>query len=184
MLYSFQSQEPNSLPGKVRLPDGSTRSSLAELSDGQLLELGFTGPYTEPSYDSATEKITWDSENLQYNVVALTQNELDAIADRNYKAIADSIRYTDFWNSIIVTQVYQKIRLQASQNLPATTALTELIAAITDAKYGRYNIQAIQASINLVISSLTLDENDLAEIVGAMVQHNLHLIYTLPTPPA
>lgn len=180
-MYSYQSNRPKTLPGKIRLSDRSTRTSLFNLSDGELLELGFIGPYTEPNYDGETQKLTWNSQNLEYEIVELTQQELEDIADKNYKQIADSIIYTDFWDSIIVTQVYQKIRLQASQSLPTTTALTELIAAITDAKYGNYNIDAIQASINLVISALTLDENDLAEIIGVMTQHNLHLIYTLPS---
>lgn len=67
-LYSHQGQEPQVLPFKIRLNDGTAPSDPATYTDEQLAEAGFTGPYTIPEYDEATQYYYWDSDNLKYVV--------------------------------------------------------------------------------------------------------------------
>ena len=67
-LYSHQGQEPQVLPFKISLNDGTAPSDPATYTDEQLAEAGFTGPYTIPEYDGTTQQFYWDSENLEYVV--------------------------------------------------------------------------------------------------------------------
>lgn len=89
------------------------------------------------------------------------------------------VNYKLFWNLLIASPLYQKIRTQACSDLKVNTCYTEFIAAITDAKYGKANSDAIQTSINLLLDALTLDENDLIELQKIMSKSKLDLIYTI-----
>jgi hypothetical protein len=181
MLYSYQTQEPTKLPERIKLSDGSTRTSLSQLSEQELLSLGFTGPYTIPAYNVETEKVVWSSQDLQYQIIPLTQEELDARAAQQLQDQIQGINYFNFWNSVIISPVYQKIRTQACTDLNVNTTLTEFIAAVTDAKYGNVNVAAVQACINLLMGSLTLDQADIDELQAIMDNNDMSLIFTLPT---
>ncbi len=181
MLYSYQSQTPAPLPNRIRLADGSTRTSLYGLPYIELQPMGFTGPYTIPAYNVETEKVVWSSQDLQYQIIPLTQEELDARAAQQLQDQIQGINYFNFWNSVIISPVYQKIRTQACSDLNVNTALTEFIAAVTDAKYGNVNVAAVQACINLLMGSLTLDQADIDELQAIMDNNDMSLIFTLPT---
>ena len=56
--------------------------------------------------------------------------------------------YQAFWDSLLVSAVYQEIRNQALSNPGVLVACTEFVAAFADAKSGRPNVPAIQACIN------------------------------------
>lgn len=180
MLYSYQAQEPKPLPNRVRLSDGSTRTSLYELSSTELLSLGFTGPYTQPSYNSATQKVVWSSQDLQYQIVPLTQQELDALAAQELQNRINNINYTNFWNDLIQSSVYNKLRIAASQDLSANTFCTELIALFSDAKNGYPNTQAIQHYFNILFFVFTFTNEEIVEINSLFTTHDLIALYTLP----
>ncbi len=59
MLYSFHGNRPAPLPFRITLPDGFTRTDPITFTEDEILAAGFTGPYTEPSYDPATEQLDW-----------------------------------------------------------------------------------------------------------------------------
>lgn len=180
MLYSYHAQEPKSLPSRLRLSDGTTRTSLHELSSSELLSLGFTGPYTQPSYNSATEKVIWSSQDLQYQIIPLTQEELDALAAQELQNRINNINYTNFWNDLIQSSVYNKLRIAASQDIAANTFCTELIALFSDAKNGSPNIQAIQHYFNILFFVFTFTNEEVIEITSLFTTHDLIALYTLP----
>lgn len=180
MLYSYQAQEPKLLPNRIRLPDRSTRTSLNELSPSELLSLGFTGPYTKPSYDSSIEKVIWSSKDLQYQIIPLTQSELDAIAAQELQNRINNINYLNFWNDLIQTSVYNKLRLTAAQDLSANTFCTELIALFSDAKNGNPNTQVIQHYLNVLFFCFNFTPQERTEIETLMTTHDLVALYTLP----
>lgn len=181
MLYSYQAQTPAPLPNRIRISDGSTRTSLYDLSYADLQTMGFTGPYTIPACNNATEKVVWSPQDLQYQILPLTQEELDALVAQQLQEQIQGINYFNFWNSVIVSPIYQKIRTQACSDLNVNTALTEFIAAVTDAKYGTANAGAIQACIYLLVTALTLDQSDIDELQVIMDNNDLSLVFTLPT---
>jgi hypothetical protein len=59
MLYSFHGARPTPLPFRITLPNGFTRTDPSTFTEDEILAAGFTGPYTEPPYDPATEQLDW-----------------------------------------------------------------------------------------------------------------------------
>ena len=88
--------------------------------------------------------------------------------------------YVAFWDALLISPVYQVIRNQALTTNAVLVACTEFIAAISDAKAGRPNVDAIQACINLLISGGTFSEEDRTDLQTLLSVGNLDEIYTIP----
>ena len=159
LLYSYQNREPAPLPERIRLPDGMTVRP--PLSAEQLGELGYAGPFTFPSFDSDTQIVTWDVNDMTYRVLDIAQQDLDA---RARKAQEASANYRLFYDALISGAAYQAIRTQAASSLPLVVACTEFIAAMSDAKAGSPNLPALQACIDAVLAAATLTDEQLTEI--------------------
>lgn len=66
-LYSLNGEYPTRL-GRIRLPDGTTRTDGTTFTPEEIELAGYTGPYYEPGYDSENQYIEWDSEELKFVV--------------------------------------------------------------------------------------------------------------------
>jgi hypothetical protein len=71
--------------------------------------------------------------------------------------------YTAFWDALLASTVYGSIRTQSMASLPMNTLATEFIALLGDAKAGRPNEAAIQASMSAVFATGTFTEADAAK---------------------
>ena len=69
MLYSLHNQRPAPLPHRIRMPDGFTRTDASTFTQEEIQAAGYSGPYTEPSYNSSTEQLLWV--NGEYVIEAL-----------------------------------------------------------------------------------------------------------------
>jgi hypothetical protein len=87
--------------------------------------------------------------------------------------------YTAFWDALVVSSVYASIRTQSMASLPMNTLATEFIALLGDAKAGRPNEAAIQASMSAVFATGTFTEEDAEEFTGALETGLLDNIYSL-----
>jgi hypothetical protein len=87
--------------------------------------------------------------------------------------------YTAFWDALIASSVYASIRTQSMASLPMNTLATEFIALLGDAKDGRPNEAAIQASMSAVFATGTFTTADAAEFTAALAAGLLDDIYTL-----
>jgi len=87
--------------------------------------------------------------------------------------------YQVFWDGLLISTAYQKIRGQACLDLSLNVACTEFMAAMSDAKSGRANKDALQACINFVIAGATLDETDLQELQQLLVAADMNNVYSL-----
>jgi len=87
--------------------------------------------------------------------------------------------YLAFWDALMVSSVYGSIREQSFVSLPMNTLATEFIALIGDAKAGRANETAIQASITAILVTGTFTEDDLAELQEILILSNLSSTYQL-----
>ena len=87
--------------------------------------------------------------------------------------------YTAFWDALIASAVYASIRTQSMTSLPMNTLATEFIALLGDAKAGRANEAAIQASMSAVFSTGTFTEDDVEEFTAALAAGYLDDTYTL-----
>jgi hypothetical protein len=87
--------------------------------------------------------------------------------------------YTAFWDALIANTVYASIRTQSMASLPMNTLATEFIALLGDAKAGRPNEAAIQASMSAVFATGTFTEADAEEFTAALAVGLLDDIYSL-----
>jgi hypothetical protein len=98
-LYSYQGLKPETLPFRIRFINGSTRTDSSTFTQEELTAAGYTGPFTEPSYDAKTEVLDWDGENYfvrpyntqeledQWNKVREQRNQL--LKDSDWTQISD-----------------------------------------------------------------------------------------------
>ena len=87
--------------------------------------------------------------------------------------------YAAFWDALLASTVYGSIRTQSMASLPMNTLATEFIALLGDAKAGRANEAAIQASMSAVFATGTFTTADAAEFTAALAVGLLDDIYTL-----
>ena len=87
--------------------------------------------------------------------------------------------YTAFWDALLASTVYGSIRAQSMASLPMNTLATEFIALLGDAKAGRPNEAAIQASMSAVFATGTFTTADAAEFTAALATGHLDGIYAL-----
>jgi hypothetical protein len=90
--------------------------------------------------------------------------------------------YVIFWDALIASSVYASIRTQSMASLPMNTLATEFIALLGDAKAGRPNEAAIQASMSAVFATGTFTEADAEEFTEALAAGYLDTTYTLGAP--
>jgi hypothetical protein len=81
----------------------------------------------------------------------------------------------------MTSSVYSAIREQSFVSLPMNTLATEFIALIGDAKAGRPNEAAIQASMSAILATGTFTEEHLTELQGALEAGHLESIYNVET---
>jgi hypothetical protein len=123
-------------------------------------------------------------ERIEINVITgeqatipLTEEEIAELQSRPVPPPPPS--YTAFWDALLASTVYGSIRTQSMASLPMNTLATEFIALLGDAKAGRANEAAIQASLSAVFSTGTFTEADAAEFTAALAVGLLDDIYTL-----
>jgi hypothetical protein len=90
--------------------------------------------------------------------------------------------YTAFWDALLASTVYGSIRTQSMASLPMNTLATEFIALLGDAKAGRPNEAAIQASMSAIFTTGTFSEADAEQLTDALAAGYLDGIYTLGAP--
>ena len=66
-LYSLNGEYPTRL-GRIRMPDGTTRTDGTTFTPEEIELAGYTGPYYEPEFDSNNQYLTWDGEKLEFTV--------------------------------------------------------------------------------------------------------------------
>jgi hypothetical protein len=181
-LYSYKGQEPTTLPLRIRLDDGSTRTSLNELSVEELKDFGFFGPISKPEYDEDTQKIEWDGS--VYKIITLTDEEIvQRVADKEsdtYTQKLKNIDYNLFWQKLVNSSIYKKLRGASLQSLTANTLCTELISIFGDAKAGKVNVEMIQRYINILFFNFKFTQEEIEQLKEFMDETNLIVQYTLP----
>jgi hypothetical protein len=88
--------------------------------------------------------------------------------------------YIAFWDALTTSTIYAAIREQSFTSLPMNTLATEFIALIGDAKAGRANEAAIQASMAAILTTGTFTAAQITELQTALVAGHLEGIYEHP----
>jgi hypothetical protein len=105
------------------------------------------------------------------------------VSNASDEEIANRIRanadYIAFWDALTTSTIYTAIRTQSMASLPMNTLATEFIALIGDAKAGRANTVAIQASISAILTTGTFTLEQLTELGDALDAGNLSAVLSL-----
>jgi hypothetical protein len=113
----------------------------------------------------------------EQTTIPLTAEEIAELQSRPVMPPPPS--YTAFWDALVASSVYASIRTQSMASLPMNTLATEFIALLGDAKAGRANEAAIQASMSAVFATGTFTEDDAEEFTAALAVGRLDDIYSL-----
>ena len=113
----------------------------------------------------------------EQQIIELTPEEIAELQSRPQPPPPPS--YTAFWDALIASSVYGSIRTQSMASLPMNTLATEFIALLGDAKAGRPNEAAIQASMSAVFSTGTFTTADAEEFTAALATGYLDGTYAL-----
>jgi len=90
-LYSYQGQEPQELPHKLRLSDGKTRTDSSTFTEKELADAGFTGPYEVPEYNQEYQRLYWNSEILSFVLEDISDEEIwDNVRKERNRLLAES----------------------------------------------------------------------------------------------
>src|SRR6056300_1080392 len=129
MLYSYNGNYPKGIPNRIVLSDGSSRTDSSTFTAEELADAGYTQVENQPEYDSRTQKIEWDTENVSWKVVDLTSEEIEVITNNQWKSIrserdallsvTDYIILSSLERGEPVPQVWKDYR-QALRDLPQT----------------------------------------------------------------
>jgi hypothetical protein len=183
LLYSLLNGEPGPLPKRLKI-DGVTRTDASSFTAAELDRAGYTGPFQKPSCDPETQIVRWEGD--RYSVLDLAPQEIEARRIAKAKAAAD---YRGFWKALLSSPVYQTLRMAAAADLGANMLVTELIAALSDAKMGEPNETVIGAAMEELLASLNLPSDDLDALYAALKAYGLYELYPIPgyvepEPPA
>lgn len=160
--------EPQILPDYWKnAPDEEPRTDLPDLNDTELNSLGWKGPI-ELNIDNYTHYNVWNTQTREWDILELSQEEKEK-----------RVNYQKFWDDLIDTSAYAKIKATASQSLLANTLATEFIALLTDAKNNRANVTKIQSELLEIVENIPFTIEELAEIQTAFESSGMHSIYTL-----
>ena len=89
-MYSIKGNYPiETLPHRIRLSDGSTRTDSSTFTADDLSSAGITTVSDPPDYNSDTHKLTWDTTDIEWEVVALTQEEIDNLISIAWQSIRE-----------------------------------------------------------------------------------------------
>ena len=130
----------------------------------------------EPLLPNNNEQVIWVNNNWQLRPIPEPEPPSEP---EPTEPLPPTPSYTAFWDALLARTVYGSIRTQSMASLPMNTLATEFIALLGDAKAGRPNEAAIQASIASILSTGTFDEEDLAEFAETLVAGRLDDIYSL-----
>ena len=76
MAYSYKGQYPTSLPERIRLSNGSTRTDSSTFTAEEITNAGYIAAGNAPSYNASTQKVIWNG--TAWEVVSLTTEEINA----------------------------------------------------------------------------------------------------------
>ena len=88
MLYSIKGNYPvETLPHRIRLSDGSTRTDSSTFTADDLSNAGITIVSNPPSYNENTQKLTWNEIEIDWEIVDLTQEQLEELTNLAWQNI-------------------------------------------------------------------------------------------------
>ena len=163
--YTYNGRFPEELSHNWGSPEG-TWLNLRVMTDEDLAELGWF-PVSSPEYDQNTHRLEWNETTMSYDIVELPE------------PTPESADYLKFWDLLLASSVYTKLKEESKVSIEINALSTEFLVLLADAKFGNEKREAIQNSINEILSAEVFELEELAELQSIFVQANLDQHYTL-----
>ena len=174
LLYSLLNAEPAPLPQRLKI-NGITRTDSSSFTAEELNQAGYTGPFQKPSCDPTTQVVVWQGSG--YAVLDLADSEIEK---RQLDAVKAGADYRGFWRALLASDVYQTLRTAAAADLTANMLVTELIAALSDAKLGEPNEKVIGSAMQELLEELSLPGDEVEALYYALKANGLYELYPIP----
>lgn len=177
MLYSHQGSEPASLPLRVRLEDGSTRTDSSTFTAEELTAWGYEGPYARPEYDESTQLLTWDPDSKSFLVLDKPE-EPAPVAATTYP------NYRLFQQLLYESAAYNTVKSVAQNSLLVNAAATEFAIVLeATANCSTSWSGMLDRTMKTLLSAVSLSNEETEELatileVSDMLSHG----YTSPLP--
>ena len=163
--YTYNGRFPEELSHNWKSPGGDWLN-LREMTDEDLAELGWF-PVVSPEYNQNTHRLEWNENTKSYDIVELPE------------PTPEPADYIKFWDLLLASTVYAELKAQAKTSVEINTLLTEFLVLLSDAKFGNVKQEAIQNSINEILTTVVFELEELAELQSIFAQSNLDQYYTL-----
>jgi hypothetical protein len=132
-----------------------------------------------PSYDAITQNCNQLNPTLVDGKWTTAWKVTSATPEQINQRIRANANYFAFWDVLTARSIYAAIREQSFVSLPMNTLATELIALLGDAKAGRPNETAIQASMDALLATGAFTQNHWVELAEALEAGKLDGIYDI-----
>ena len=144
MLYSINGEYPiDTLPHRIRLSDGSTRTDSSTFTADELSSAGITTVSYPPEYNADTHKLTWDNTDVEWEVIALTTEELADLNDLAWQGIREE-------RDSLLKQVDEKVLRYQSEVRVGITTTTDNISDLDTYAQALRNIPSTYSNPNNV----------------------------------
>lgn len=163
--YTYNGNFPEELSHNWNSPSGEW-INLRIMTDEDLAELGWF-PVVSPEHDPNTHRLEWNETTMSYDIVELPE------------PIPEPADFIKFWDLLLASTVYTELKAQAKTSVEINTLLTEFLVLIGDAKFSNEKRESIQNSINEILTVVTFEIEELAELQSIFTQSNLNQYYTL-----
>ena len=122
MQYSVNGDYPiTTLPHRIRLSNGLTKTDSTTFTDSDLVSAGITTVADNPSYNANTQKLVWNRETTEWDVTELTQDELDQITDSKWIQVRSQRDY-------LLSEADQRVLRYQSEERAGITTHTDSIS--------------------------------------------------------
>jgi hypothetical protein len=131
MYYSYKGGEPGLIPGRIRLSNGLTRTDKTTFTEEEISDAGYTVAPIKPAVSEMENKILWNSEKLDWDVVPLTEQELQELKEKQWATIRserDTIINNMEWR---INRYHSEVRLGLTPT-DDITKIDEYIQALRD----------------------------------------------------
>jgi len=132
-----------------------------------------------PNYDPARQNRNQKPPSIRIGKWVREWEVVDATDAEILERRRSHANYRVFWDALLASTVYSAIRTQSMASLPMNTLATEFIALLGDAKAGRPNEAAIQASMEALLITGTFTQDHLTELGEALEAGKLDGIYDI-----
>lgn len=171
LVYSYDGSFPQLLPTSFVDENGTMYTDLSLLSKEELNLIKWYGPIEMPPLEgtsSFTHDYKWNEKNFCFDAIEISTIEKES-----------RVNYLYFWDLLITSGLYKKLKDSAKTSLSLNATLTEFITLINDAKNGKAYVEAIQSSIEEILSNVSFTADEMSELQEIFVISGMFAVYNL-----